>query len=429
LSWISESLADETSRESALLNLALALEAYPHWSSRLQQRNLLAAFLNQAVANVPFYRNLGPKTELLDFPVTSRGDHLRCGGDFQNSSFSDRRLRRLSDHTNGTLGPSLRVFLDLPSFFDSNYASFLRFIAVSPELRRRLLPHIPSIFVVSDSPSECHTSAVMPGLGYTVLKRLVLGRSPRTDVAIAMFLRKSNVVLLHGKPSVLVRLAHIDDQIGAGRISPSIIVCSGENLYQDDRSHLEQFMSCPTIDAYSASEVGLAGVECFERNGIHIISDHLIVEVLDTQSGEVGQTGSGELLVTNALNWRHTFIRYRIGDQATIVHGSCVCGHDGLSITDLPARDTTSYRQGDEQFKATEIGSAIQACQPPVKHFQVRSEGAQLVILWVAQDSRAAQATASSLSQVLTRRFPRLRFELQEVNVITPPGAKRLRYI
>jgi len=428
LGGFEELVSDETSRESVELNFALALEAYVGWLERLQIDRLADAFLEQCLRHVPYYTSHASVSSLDAFPIVGREEHLQYSDAFQSRGFSDTRLRRLSDHTNGTLGPSIRVYLDLPSFFDSNYASFIRFVQIKAGLRRLLIAHEPCIFVVSDSPRDGHASIIMPGLGETRAKRLALDRDRWTDVAIVEYLRAANVVLLHGKPSVLKKLAQLDRSMPGPSIRPGLLVCSGENLYQDDRLRLEESFECSAIDAYAASEAGLVGFECLARRGIHILTDHLTVEILDEQGG-VSDVGSGELLLTNLINWRHAFVRYRIGDHATVTRELCACGHDGLTISELPGRDRRVYWQGCNRFESVALWAALQQCQPLIAQFQVRARPGSLVIAWIPADPQTASRSADRIKRAVSRQLPRLNFDLAQVETITPPGGKLRRFV
>ncbi|GAA4527212.1 phenylacetate--CoA ligase family protein [Nonomuraea ferruginea] len=419
--------ADETSRENARVNLGLALEAYPLWVERLTCRDLKRAFLAECSAAVPHYRNLfqGAVRDLDRFPVIDRADHDDRRLDFISTDFEDPRGEFLRISTNGTFGRTLRVAWDLPSFFDLNHASYLRFSTVLPAFFSSLVPGEPSVFVISDSPRDLRTSVVMPALDGAILRRLILGRDEMTDVALVEHLRRARIALLHAKPSVLLDLIELDGaHDGGGRIAPAYVVCSGENLYPDDRARIEAGLGCSVLDAYAASEAGLIAYECRHRTGMHVVTDHLTVEV-EAGDGSLGPTGTGQLLITNALNWRHAFIRYRIGDRATVTSGECGCGHDGQTIVAMPGRERAAYGDGTGSITAEEIGAAVAAADPPVKQFQVApGEDHRIVISWVG---RPGGDTA--LAAVLRGRFPGARFELVNVPAINLPGGKLRRFL
>ncbi|WP_143121589.1 hypothetical protein [Saccharopolyspora antimicrobica] len=425
-------VADETPIESASVNLDLALEAYPQWVERLNQPELKRAFLMNCSSSIPFYRNLldGSVRDLERFPIVDRADHDVSYSEFTSNTFNDPRSDQLSIYTNGSLGPSLCVSWDLPSMFDLNHASYLRFSKVLPGLFTSVIPGEPSVFVISDMPSDLRTSIVMPGLDGTILRRLILGRDESTDAALVEYLRHARIALLHGKPSVLLNLVELDSRHGGdGRIAPANIVCSGENLYADDRARIEAWLGCAIINAYVTSEAGLVAFECEKRSGMHVLTDHLTVEVV-ASDGTVRSTGTGELLITNALNWRHAFVRYRIGDRATVMAGACGCGHDGQTIVDLPGHEREAYHSGKISIPAADIATVIEASRPPVKQYQIAyADDQRLIISWIPEPSADPHSTSRALAARLRERFPATTFELCRVTAINTPGGKLRRFL
>lgn len=425
-------LADETPPKSASINLRLAHKAYPQWVERVARPGLKQSFLANCSSSVPFYRNLleGHVCDLEKFPIVNRADHDAKRDQFISTTFNDSYAERLSIYTNGTFNRSLRVSWDLPSFFELNHASYLRFSMVLPGFFPSLVPGEPSVFVISNSSRDLRASATMPALAGTILRRLILGRDRATDAVLVDYLRHARIALLHGKPSALLSLVDLDSLHGeGGRIAPANIVCSGENLYADDRARIEAWFGCSIIDAYVASEAGLIAFECEYRSGMHILAGHLTVEVLSS-GGSVTASGTGELLITNALNWRHAFVRYRIGDRATVTLDRCGCGHEGQTIISLPGRERAAYGNGGYSISAEDIAIAIEAIEPSVKQYQVAyGDDHQIVLSWIPGASADPAHTSGALAASLRERFAGIRFELRRVTAINTPGGKLRRFL
>lgn len=425
-------LADETPPGSSDRDLKLALEAYPLWAERLSRPDLLAAFLASCSSSVPYYQQCfgGRSGELEQYPIIERADHDTNRHAFLSSASACHDDDSLWIYTNGTFGRSLRVSLDLPSIFDLNHASYLRFSTVLPGLFPALVPGEPSVFVIADSPRDLRASVMMPALDATILRILVLGRDDESDSALIHYLRNARIALLHGKPSVLLRLTEIDNlHGGGGRIAPANIVCSGENLYEDDRARIQDGLGAPVVDAYVASEAGLVAFECAERSQMHVVDGHLTVEVA-ADDGTITATGTGDLLITNALNWRHAFIRYRIGDRATVSAGKCSCGHAGQTIAALPGRERDAYECGENLIPATDVAAVIDSCGAPVKQYQVAyGERDRITITWIPDPHTRATQTSRALAEALRDGFPGTTFDLRRVATINTPGGKLRRFL
>ncbi|HET7503419.1 MAG TPA: hypothetical protein VFK02_20500 [Kofleriaceae bacterium] len=428
-------LDDETPPAVAAVNLRLVLEAHQRWIERLSDPDLKRGFLAHASTTIPFYRDLfGGRAcvELARFPIIERSVQNTRWRELQSTAFEDPRADQLALYTNGTLGRVLRVALDLPAVFDVTQAAFLRFAGVVPEIFEAAITNEPTAFVISDAPNDQRFSVVMPALSATILRMLVLGRGEASDEALVRYLRQARVAVIHGKPSVLRKMIELDQALGGGRIRPTAIVTSGENLYPDDRARLEAWLGCRLLAAYVASETGMIALECEERAGLHVLGDQLTIEV-EGSDGVARPIGEGALLATNEMNWRHAFIRYRLGDRVTVTDEPCRCGHDGQTIVDLPGRDRVTYRTGRGEIAAAQIARALEAAGPVVKQYQI-APGAEdgIVVSWIPAvpagsdaDTTAAQAIAAGLRD----HAPGLAFELRRVEAITPPGGKLRRFL
>jgi phenylacetate-coenzyme A ligase PaaK-like adenylate-forming protein len=429
-----DDLADETSPPTAFANPQLVLEAHKLWIERLTNPHLTREFLAHASTTVPYYRSLfdGAVCDDLErFPIVDRTLHHPRRHEFLSTAFGDLPEDHLALFTNGTLGRILRVSLDLPTFFDLAQAAYLRFAGVVPEILAASISGEPTAFVISDSPHDRRFSIVMQGLNATVLRLLVVGRGAASDEALVRYLREARISVMHGKPAVLLQLIDLDRALGGGRIRPTAVVCSGENLYPDDRARLESWLGCQILAADAATETGMIALECETRAGLHVLADQLTVEV-EGADGVTRPTGTGLLVVTNAMNWRHAFIRYRLGDRATVEEGTCRCGHEGQTIVDLPARDRVIYGSRDGPVTAEQISRAL-AGITAIKQYQIApgpDDG--IIVSWIAEapdDAAAEDAAAQAIAARLGAQAPGLAFELRRVATINTPGRKARRFL
>ena len=84
---------------------------------------------------------------------------------------------------------------------------------------------------------------------------------------------------------------------------------------------------CRRIESYAFHEVQVVATECLERQGMHVMEDAFIVEIVDPESGEPVPDGTtGDMVVTCLYKSGSPQIRYRIKDLAALVPGECVCG-------------------------------------------------------------------------------------------------------
>lgn len=104
----------------------------------------------------------------------------------------------------------------------------------------------------------------------------------------------------------------------------------GETLKDEIRESARRIFNAGIADIYSSEEVGTIALQCPESGFYHVMSESLIVEVLDEQ-GEPCQPGQiGRVVVTDLHNFAMPLIRYDIGDYAE-VGDDCPCGR-GLNV-------------------------------------------------------------------------------------------------
>jgi phenylacetate-CoA ligase len=81
--------------------------------------------------------------------------------------------------------------------------------------------------------------------------------------------------------------------------------------------------------------------ECPAHAGLHISSEHVVVEVVDEKGEKVSDGEYGQLAITDLDNYTMPFIRYINGDNGRLLKGKCTCGRS------LPVMDYVSGRSVD----------------------------------------------------------------------------------
>lgn len=118
----------------------------------------------------------------------------------------------------------------------------------------------------------------------------------------------------------------------------------GETLSDELRQRVKQITGVDMYDQYSSSEVGLISIECPGTGLQHIMSETLLVEVLD-EAGNQCQPGElGRVVVTDFYNTVSPLIRYDIGDYAE-VGGACTCGRHLPTLKRIAGRVRGLFRK------------------------------------------------------------------------------------
>jgi phenylacetate-CoA ligase len=135
------------------------------------------------------------------------------------------------------------------------------------------------------------------------------------------------------KPSALVsyvnplfQLANYIIEHKLSVYSPKSILTGAEPLYPHQREVIEKAFNSSIYDTFGCREFMLMSAECQQNKNLHINSDHLVVETINSVSESVqGQTG--DLVITDLFNYGMPLIRYVNGDRATLVDEPCSCGN------------------------------------------------------------------------------------------------------
>lgn len=95
------------------------------------------------------------------------------------------------------------------------------------------------------------------------------------------------------------------------------------------KKDIENKLGLKAYDIYGLSEIIGPGVAmaCSENDGLHIMADHFIPEIINPETGEVLPDGEkGELVFTCITKEALPLIRYRTRDLTSITHETCKCG-------------------------------------------------------------------------------------------------------
>jgi len=97
------------------------------------------------------------------------------------------------------------------------------------------------------------------------------------------------------------------------------------------RQKLEGKLDIPIRQAYGTVDVGCLGYECPEKKGMHI-SEDVIVEIVDTETGKQLETGAtGEIVATN-FSKVFPMIRFATGDLSYLIEETCPCGRTSMRL-------------------------------------------------------------------------------------------------
>lgn len=156
------------------------------------------------------------------------------------------------------------------------------------------------------------------------------------------------------------------------KIKPKLIVVVGEPTSREERNFIENCFNSLTLDAYPCMELNLLAFECEKKNGLHINSEGVIIEII--KDGKKVKNGEkGEVVITSLENKALPFIRYNIKDISSLKTDICECGR-GLHLIDYiegRSDDVLTLPSGI-RIQPGQINAAIMhLCQNGIKPYEL----------------------------------------------------------
>jgi len=158
-----------------------------------------------------------------------------------------------------------------------------------------------------------------------------------------MIMKDYGTSILTCTPSYALYIAEVIEEMG---LSPENFnlkagIFGAEPWSENIRKEIEDRLGILAIDIYGLSEIigpGVA-VECENKNGLHVMEDHFLVEIIDPETGEVLPPGErGELVFTSLTKEALPIIRYRTGDISRLITDECKCGRTSMKIGRIEGR-------------------------------------------------------------------------------------------
>ena len=316
---------------------------------RARGERRLAALLQHAAENVPFYRDhyrrqgltpdeLRTTENLQALPVMTKSDFHR----YRRSHFLAENVpahRRLERSTSGSTGEPFRFTLDrqaTPLIFASHlfYDSWFDLNPLDRYIRI-VSPPAPSSPPDPGAPWPVRLRLMIREQLQSQYERLMkekvsvweVGRSRGEHVwhRIAAF----RPDYLMGYTSALAAVA--DDLLRADlRLSVPLraVVTIAETLSPDRRRVIEEYFRAPIINRYGLREFGAWSGQTCSLSGeqFHVNTELVVAEILH-QDGSPARPGeTGRVVMTDLFNYAMPLIRYDTGDLAVAGSAGCACG-------------------------------------------------------------------------------------------------------
>ncbi|HEV8536565.1 MAG TPA: hypothetical protein VGR87_12755 [Candidatus Limnocylindria bacterium] len=321
----------------------LEAERLPLERQRELQQRLLRKLLLHATRNSAWYRERLPDpSDLARFHL----DDLRRLPVLEKSDLQDHLdeitgAGRLAtnvgeNHSSGSTGTPVRVYQS-QEYFDAHWAE----TAWGYLMCGQFSPGMPLAFFWGSQINASEHRGVRGTLHDLLVNVLWFDAfSLRRDrlPATVRKLRAYRPSLIVGYVSTLTEVAHALHRPLEGLLG---LETTAETLTPPDRALLESAFGAPVFNRYGTNEVGTIAHECQAHDGLHLMMQNSIIEVVDAEGRPLAAAGDeGEILVTSLRNLATPLIRYRLGDVVRLGRDGCSCGRGSARLESVVGRSS-----------------------------------------------------------------------------------------
>jgi len=269
----------------------------------------------------------------------------------------------------------------------------------------------------------------MAGLAYFLGLRKIGATAIRAGsgqpalVAELVCQQRPNVLI--GVPSLLLLVAQ---QLRQQKKNPATLgidklICIGEPIRNEDLSlsslgkALQQEWKAHLFGTYASTEMATAFADCCCGKGGHLLSELMVVEILDHDGQPVSAGVAGEVVVTPLGIEGTPLLRYRTGDIARLHHEKCCCGHSTPRLGPIIGRRAQMLKCRGTTLFPTVIAQVLQGLAGVKGYYlEVYSEfdlSDRLRVVIGCCDSRLSRASVAAAIAAKTRVKP-------EIVLVTP---------
>lgn len=291
------------------------------------QNDKFMKLINHAKKNVPYYseilNNINGINDIINIPFLTKNIIKERKLDLKARNYSEKEF--IENSTSGSTGESMFFYSDLNNKYSEACAIRGDMLSGWEYGEKNIV-----IWGASRDINEHENIRIFLNRKY-IQKYKILSSFNLTEQDIDRYIRIINdfkPTLIIGYPTGLFLIANHILKFKREIMLPKAIISAGETLFDFQREIIEEAFKQKVFNRYGCRDVYHIASECTKHNGLHIDSDHVVVEIIN-ERGEPVNTGElGEIVVTDLDNFAFPLIRYKIGDIGVFKDPDfkCDCG-------------------------------------------------------------------------------------------------------
>jgi phenylacetate-CoA ligase len=417
-------------RRAALASL-IETERWPLEKLRERQEQLLRRLLTQAARTSSWYRKRLPEApdlarfsldDLHRLPVLEKADlqdHL------DEITGSGRFASGVGENqSSGSTGTPVRVYQSR-EYFVWHAAETVRGLQMCGPFRPGMAR---AVFWGNALHSREHRGLVgnLHDASVNILWFDAFSLRRDTMPATIRRLRAYRPAFIVGYMSIVMEIARELDRPPDGLLG---VQTTAETLTPQDRLAIETSFGAPVFNRYGSNEVGTIAQECALHDGLHMVMENNLVEIVGADDRPLTTPGSeGDVVITNLRNFATPLIRYRLGDVGRLGGDGCLCGRGSARLESVIGR-TSDVIVSPRGALLHSLFFLKLFYGRPVLQFRVDQETPERLRLRVVPGARYSDEVRQRVtSQILTHGDPRFDVLWEVVDEIprSPSGKFRV---
>lgn len=267
-----------------------------------------------------------------------------------------------------------------------------------------------------------------------LLNQLVLNAFQMSVVTMGCYLgaiQRFNPKCIYGYASSVALLARYAQETNKSINIPNLkVICTtGEPLYAEQREIISKVFNVPVANEFGSRDIGFTAHEN-QHHQMLLLSESIIVEVLDQQGKSVQPGEMGEAVMTGLCSEAQPFIRYRTGDVLRLASEPDKDGRGLHVIEEVAGRST--------DFLLHQNGSIVHALAAiyilretlGVEQFKIIQHNINEFEIQIICNSFWNNNALESIDRKFKSRFgSRCITSIQKVEVIAPEASGKVRQV
>lgn len=402
-----------------LKELTTILEIKRQWRDtnllkKVQEEQLEKMF--QAASETEYYEHLfeSPVDSLSDFPIIEKNEVRNDPDSFIRNGINKQDLKVL--RTSGSSGKPMKIYSDKES------SRFRKCLDDASAIEKGRSPF--DVVARIESRGQYQKPRFDSKFG---LFRNIFFHANEDIENILSVIKKKKANRLGGYPSMiyLIARANLKDPIKL-----KSVICGAEMLTNDYRKAIEESFSCPVYNMYGCWELGPLAWECPEEHGLHVNTNSVIFEIVDSK-GNPKNNGVGEVVLTSLRNMSMPLIRYKIGDLASWGK-ECSCGRSLPVLKSIEGRcdDMLTLPSGKKITPMTILVEYRGEIYKGISEYQIIQERPDLFVVKVIPTKEGFKHEREMIERIKEACFGEdVAIEIEIVDKIQKIGTKQRRVI